>query len=295
MPRGRITNTAYQWLRSMHERRLRWLSDEELCEPTVVVAPHQDDETLGCGGTIARKRKLGARVRVIFVTDGSRSHDGLIDRAELARLRADEAIAACETLGVHRQDVKFLGIENGALEQPDQRAAALRLLMPLLAADPPRQMLIPYHREPPPDHSVTTAIVLEAIARLEFDPSVLEYPIWFRHFWPFSWDKPHSVRELARRCKQTVQRVRPMLRELRAAVAIDHVLEQKRAALREHASQTSRLRGSGWPILDDVSDGMFTELFFQPIEVFYERTRMPLSVQQAIGLVHDVPAAEVAT
>ena len=37
----------------------------------LVVAPHQDDETLGCGGLIARKRYEGLPVHVVFITDGS--------------------------------------------------------------------------------------------------------------------------------------------------------------------------------------------------------------------------------
>src|SRR5690349_14548383 len=44
--------------------------------PTVVIAPHQDDETLACGGVIARKRSEGLPVHVIFITDGSASHPG---------------------------------------------------------------------------------------------------------------------------------------------------------------------------------------------------------------------------
>ena len=45
-----------------------------VCEPgdgkVVVLSPHMDDETLGCGGTIARHAEAGAHVTVIFLTDG---------------------------------------------------------------------------------------------------------------------------------------------------------------------------------------------------------------------------------
>jgi LmbE family N-acetylglucosaminyl deacetylase len=296
MPRSPVSNTLKRFLRSFLERRMRVPTDEELCEHTVVLAPHQDDETLGCGGTIARKRNLGARVRIIFMTDGSRSHEGFMSREELARLRAEEAVAACETLGVPRRDVSFLGIENGELEKPDQRERALSALMTILAADPPRQVFIPYHREPPPDHYVTTAIAIEALDRLEINASVWEYPIWFWHFWPFSWDRADSLRALARRYKQTVVRTGPMLRDLRTGVAIDHVIDVKRAALRTHATQTARRNGSPtWPILDDVCDGAFTELFFQSHELFHERRRAPLTASAGAAVQADeIPAVEVA-
>ena len=40
----------------------------------VVVAPHPDDESLGCGGLIAEARRLGRAVRLVVVTDGCGSH-----------------------------------------------------------------------------------------------------------------------------------------------------------------------------------------------------------------------------
>jgi len=36
----------------------------------LVLAPHPDDETLGCGATILRKRAAGTPVHVLIVTDG---------------------------------------------------------------------------------------------------------------------------------------------------------------------------------------------------------------------------------
>ena len=44
--------------------------------PTLVVAPHQDDESLGCGGAIALLAQAGVPVRVLFVSDGTKSHVG---------------------------------------------------------------------------------------------------------------------------------------------------------------------------------------------------------------------------
>src|ERR1700731_2508358 len=40
----------------------------------VVVAPHPDDETLGCGGLIALASQLGRNIQVVFISDGVGSH-----------------------------------------------------------------------------------------------------------------------------------------------------------------------------------------------------------------------------
>ena len=42
----------------------------------LVIAAHPDDETLGCGGTVARHVEAGDRVKVIFVSDGVSSREG---------------------------------------------------------------------------------------------------------------------------------------------------------------------------------------------------------------------------
>ncbi len=65
------------------------LSEKELAGSTLVFAPHQDDETLGCGGTIIKKNRLGAKVTIVFLTDGRKSTN-LIPASELGVLRQKE-------------------------------------------------------------------------------------------------------------------------------------------------------------------------------------------------------------
>ena len=42
----------------------------------MIVAPHPDDESLGCGGLIAQLCSMGRPPLVVIATDGSRSHPG---------------------------------------------------------------------------------------------------------------------------------------------------------------------------------------------------------------------------
>src|SRR5947208_1953038 len=92
------------------DARMSECRPDDLARPTVVFAPHQDDEALGCGGTILRKRRAGAAVDIAFVTDGSQSHARLMDPAALSALRAREALAAAEVLGVEKGRVHFLNL-----------------------------------------------------------------------------------------------------------------------------------------------------------------------------------------
>ncbi|TMQ22127.1 MAG: PIG-L family deacetylase [Deltaproteobacteria bacterium] len=67
----------------------------------LVVAPHADDETLGCGGTIARRAAEGCEVHVAVVTGHGATPHPLWPASLWDRIRG-EARRAVEVLGVHR-------------------------------------------------------------------------------------------------------------------------------------------------------------------------------------------------
>ena len=98
--------------------RARPLDEDELrrLSPMLILAPHPDDETLGCGGLIATGSALGLRPRVAYLTDGGASHRGSTywTRERLTRLRKEEAIAALRDLGVPPEDILFLDWRDAA-------------------------------------------------------------------------------------------------------------------------------------------------------------------------------------
>jgi hypothetical protein len=46
-------------------RNTRELGENDLGRSSIIFSPHQDDETLGCGGTIIRKKRVGADVKIV--------------------------------------------------------------------------------------------------------------------------------------------------------------------------------------------------------------------------------------
>jgi LmbE family N-acetylglucosaminyl deacetylase len=63
-----------------------------------VLAPHPDDETLGCGGIIPLHLRAGDDVRIAIVTDGRRSRAGGLDADTMVAVRAREAQNAIKVL-----------------------------------------------------------------------------------------------------------------------------------------------------------------------------------------------------
>ena len=86
----------------------------------VVVAPHPDDEVLGCGGLIQQACAVGAEVHVIYLTSGDhnqiafklyklRLHISPKQYIAFGELRQREAASATGILGMTREQLTFLG------------------------------------------------------------------------------------------------------------------------------------------------------------------------------------------
>ncbi|MEB3337191.1 MAG: PIG-L family deacetylase [Leptolyngbyaceae bacterium] len=243
-------------------------SDADLANSAIVFSPHPDDETLGCGGTIIRKKKVGAAVKIVIMTDGCRSHRHLISEQELREIRGREAIAAAHILGVESQDILLLGFTDSELA--NFQDLALKKVMDMLLHYQPQQVLIPYSYETPSDHAAVHKIVLTALKKIHSSATIYEYPIWFWHHWPWV-GLGKGRREIATILKESVlSSMRACLfRYFQSSVDIQDVLALKQRALAQYKSQIERLIPEvPWQTLGDVSNGEFLERFFQPQEFF---------------------------
>lgn len=74
------------------------------------IAPHPDDEALGCGGLLHLLAEAGQRPLVAYLTDGAGSHRGspTWPPARLASTRRQEALTSLRALGVPPCDVMWL-------------------------------------------------------------------------------------------------------------------------------------------------------------------------------------------
>jgi LmbE family N-acetylglucosaminyl deacetylase len=141
--------------------------------PAVVVAPHPDDEVLGCGGLIAAHREAGAEVTVILLTSGARGDPaGREDPAALAARRVAESRAALERLG--GASILLLDLPDGGLESLPGLAGLLEARIQELA---PRTLLFPSPFEIHPDHLSAAHATLAAVTGREPGPRLLAYEI----------------------------------------------------------------------------------------------------------------------
>lgn len=226
---------------------------EELCQwgSTLVIAPHPDDESLGCGGAIALLRQQQQPVAVLFVSDGSMSHPNSQKYSAEARrnLREREAQNALAILGVSSSDIAFFRLPD--TQVPTEQSALFEKttthICQYLRHIRPQTVLVPWRRDPHGDHRATWQLLRAAVDRSEHFVRWLEYPIWV---WASS-----QAEDMPTTTEGTWFRL-----------DIRQTLEQKRQAIAAHASQTT-------PLIDDDPKGftLSSEMishFTQPYEYY---------------------------
>jgi N-acetylglucosamine malate deacetylase 1 len=140
----------------------------------LVIAPHPDDEVIGCGGTLCVHSKQGDRIAAVFLTSGELGLEQL-PPAKARAIREREARAAGKVLGL--ADLFFLRQRDWFVgDGIRQGAAALR---PILRRIKPRLIFLPHPREWHPDHQAAYPMVLAALARAQIPPPELRaYEVW---------------------------------------------------------------------------------------------------------------------
>jgi LmbE family N-acetylglucosaminyl deacetylase len=144
---GRLTRpTVTEWATSGRDRVL-------------VVAPHPDDESIGCAGTILRHLSSGDETVILYVTDGSASRALGLGADEMRRRRRDEARAACRVLGV--EQVRWMGLDQHQWRTDD----LVTVLGKLLNDAPPDVIYAPSRIDFHPDHQRVAHAVALALIR----------------------------------------------------------------------------------------------------------------------------------
>jgi len=129
-------------------------------ERVLVFAPHPDDETLGCGGTLIQHVRRGEMVRVVFLTDGNGGDFlGLYDPQQYIDLREEEACKACAVLGI--RDFEFLRFPDRRL---GSEIAHLDRVRREIIEFEPALVYVTSPLEINPDHRSAAALVWQVIA-----------------------------------------------------------------------------------------------------------------------------------
>jgi LmbE family N-acetylglucosaminyl deacetylase len=140
----------------------------------LVIAPHPDDETLGCGGAICHHVKRGDSVSAVFLTSGELGLKHL-PRERAWAIREAEAKKAAAILGLGA--TFFLRCSDWMLGDEIPRVAGL--LAPLLKQLKPKLVYLPHPQDGHPDHQAAWPILRAALKRGRLPaPNLRAYELW---------------------------------------------------------------------------------------------------------------------
>lgn len=146
----------------------------------LVLAPHPDDESLGCGGLIAMAVAARRPPLIAVLTDGAGSHPN-------SRIYPPERLRALRSLEV-REAVRHLGLPSDrviSLGQPDTAAphagadfdAVVSRLTGIIRDDPAiTTILAPWRHDPHCDHEAASLIAAGVVGMTGIRH--VAYPVW---------------------------------------------------------------------------------------------------------------------
>ena len=179
---ARIPNT---WLTRVRRKLRGWLTAQPPVNdgwkpaggPVVVIAPHPDDEVIGCGGTLCRHVAAGEAVCVVYLTRGETSRGyPWLSPAEKQVKRQDEARKSCAILGV--RDMVFLDGADGNLEAPAGMVILASKVREALSLRMPKLIYVPHADDNHPDHVAAYRMTLQLASALSPRPEVMQYELW---------------------------------------------------------------------------------------------------------------------
>lgn len=179
--------------------------------PSLVLAPHPDDEVLGCGGAIIRHTQVGDSVDVVVVTDGRLgvTDPGLSDD-DAKRLRADESQHAALILGYGRP--AFWSYPDRSLAC-DERL--VERLCATIRAGQYNSIFVPSPFEIHPDHRALSLAMISVAARCERDFELCFYEVGVPLF-------PNRLLDIT----DIVDRKREAMRRFSSQLAAQNYLDQ---------------------------------------------------------------------
>lgn len=124
----------------------------------LVISPHHDDETIGCGGSIYLHSSNGDEVSVAFVFAGWSAVPSITDKKEATLIVQREAREACKDLGV--LNIIELSIEDRNYHSGESARGSL---VKVLREISPEVVYIPHPNDGDREHKFVSEVSREAL------------------------------------------------------------------------------------------------------------------------------------
>ncbi len=144
----------------------------------LIIAPHPDDDIIGCGGALVILSGHRNRVIAVFLTAGENgSFDPSMTAEKIKKIRMEETAAAYRTLGFPEGEIIWMGYPDAELDFAPRREIQIQLIKLIRARRPdvvfaldPGATYFRYHYR---DHRTAALIAADSVGGAMWP---LEYP-----------------------------------------------------------------------------------------------------------------------
>jgi len=163
----------------------------------MIFAPHSDDETLGCGGTLHLLKQKGHSIKLVIITDGAKGDPLGYSQTNAVNERRNELKSAMRILGI--DDIEFMSEPDGEYIDTDSMQGNI---LRLLGDYQPDWLFVPsildYHR----DHTGIGLTLLDCWQQRGCKERFFLYEVWqpVPATWLVDISKVFKVKEKALKC-----------------------------------------------------------------------------------------------
>ncbi len=138
----------------------------------LVVAPHQDDEAIGCGGALALQLRNGGEASIVLIQDGADEFQQLgMSRQAVMELRNEESRRAAAVIGAPPP----IFLSHPVLKADEAQISELADILIERKVD---AVFIPFLLDGHPDHRTANYILGAALKKVSWDVRVFGYEVW---------------------------------------------------------------------------------------------------------------------
>ena len=147
----------------------------------VVFAPHPDDETVGCGGAIAKRISQGYDVLVVVMTDGRHAFSHSLgihsdpSPEDVKTIRREEIKGVMKIYGLPEENLILLDFEDRKLQNSAEEAE--EIVTQILEKNRPVEVYFPVAQDYHKDHKATNRIVKNSIRKLHLSTMKYQYKV----------------------------------------------------------------------------------------------------------------------
>lgn len=210
----------------------------------VILAPHPDDEILGCAGLLQHLQQLNRQVLIVAITNGTGSHpESTMNTPHyLAKARPAESMAAFKALHLKKVEYVQLDLPDGKISEHHQL-----LKNEILGLIQPNDILVCTHfKDGHPDHEFSAHVALNVAKQRKL--KIYQVLIWTWHW--ASPEHPQVEWQYARRLDLSTRQ-----------------LKRKESAIRCFKSQTESDLSTGQP---PVLAEFAIQRMLMPFEVYLD-------------------------